>query len=169
MKGEANMSEATQKETCKVCGEHLTDSHLIGIRNVQVCRTAKPKSTGTANMNEKDKLEEISDAQFPGWRERHEVDAYGERCVHTPPGTAWTAPGQGADASALWDAIGVYRERFAAECGGDQHKDPDTYDADKRLEFFGLKGENPRTNLRLTGSPLTADDLKRIAECEVAK
>jgi hypothetical protein len=33
---------------------------------------------------------------------------------------------------------------------------------------YGFKQANPRTNLRLTGAPLTAEDLKRIAECEVA-
>lgn len=70
-------------------------------------------------------------------------------------GTAFTAPGYGATVSELWDAIGkasTVQGQLAATWN------------------LQLRPLNAKSNLvLLPGAVLTPDDMKRIAECVVAK
>lgn len=81
-------------------------------------------------------------------------------------GTEWTAPGQGATVKRIVAALSDMdpAKQTAFECAAWNcalsHLPAGSADAVKNLR---------RTNLRLTGSPLTAEDLKRIAECEVSR
>lgn len=91
-------------------------------------------------------------------------------------GTEWTAPGQGASVGEIHDAV----------CGPDRWGEK----AKKLTEIPNPIGKDlvhsalahlctlirmesqydwGKSNLRLTGSPLTAEDLKRIADCEVSR
>ena len=65
-------------------------------------------------------------------------------------GTKWVAPGEGATAVELEDAIGSWRE-----CGGGLW-----------VHLHELQVRGGQTNLALTGEPLTDYDLSRIAVCE---
>jgi len=66
-------------------------------------------------------------------------------------GTEWTGPGKGATVGRLWRALGIGLETAAI-----------------RDRLYDLCSGNPaqRTNLRLTGAPLTAEDLDRIARAK---
>ena len=77
-------------------------------------------------------------------------------------GTEWTEPGQGATVGMLCKALALYEsERSEPEWNRAYGRLPaGSCDATKNLR---------RTNLRLTGHPLTAEDLKRIEQCEVAR
>lgn len=81
-----------------------------------------------------------------------------------PNGTQWVEPGQGATISELWSAVFNNTPGLAREADA-------TLDAMRRrarpepgpvIRTFWRKA----TNLRLTGAPLTAEDLKRIAEAK---
>jgi hypothetical protein len=65
-----------------------------------------------------------------------------------PSGTEWTEPGQGATVSEIWRVI------RGAVCFAAHRRIMDMVEPVER-----------RTNLRLTGEPLTAEDLKRIEQC----
>ncbi len=67
-------------------------------------------------------------------------------------GTEWVAPGKGATAKELRDAIPKSLEKPVDEGMALGH-------------LFGMDPDHI-TNLALTGAPLTAYDLKRIAACE---
>ena len=69
-------------------------------------------------------------------------------------GTTWVAPGRGATVQQITDAI---RKDYGMALGGGLEA------AWSRLVVLGLKHI---TNLALTGGPLGAYDLKRIAACE---
>ncbi len=69
-------------------------------------------------------------------------------------GTAWVAPREGAKVLALKDRIAL-----EADWMGDRLAQ------DALLHLSALDNEH-KTNLALTGSPLTDYDLKRIAACE---
>jgi hypothetical protein len=69
-------------------------------------------------------------------------------------GTEWTEPGQGATLRNLFAApiaCAAYRKAILLH------------------QIDGTRNFCKRTNLRLTGHPLTAQDLDRIAKCEVAR
>lgn len=70
-------------------------------------------------------------------------------------GTKWVAPGKGATIQKLTDAI---RATYGMDSGGTLD------DAWERL--ITLYDLDHRTNLALTGAPLSVYDLKRIAACE---
>lgn len=76
-------------------------------------------------------------------------------------GTEWTEPGQGA----TWrDLRGVLRRNASYRIKGSP-----SYEADWHVALRAQRqaaGYDRRTNLRLTGAPLTAEDLKRIAEAK---
>ena len=79
-------------------------------------------------------------------------------------GTAWTEPGQGATVPELRAALmsDYYSpNRTAAKTHEDFSETMFTLDD----RIFAGEDDSHRTNLALTGHPLTADDLKRIAEC----
>lgn len=72
-------------------------------------------------------------------------------------GTEWTEPGQGA-------TVGELRRWAGTEIGAAH------WHLREWLKVKAtLSSKRGGTNLRLTGSPLTADDLKRIEECEVTR
>ncbi len=78
-------------------------------------------------------------------------------------GTEWTEPGQGATAKDLYEAI-------CLAFGGTSPTGATTASLNAIAKIAG-GGLVPRfwanrTNLRLTGEPLTAEDLKRIAEAK---
>lgn len=66
-------------------------------------------------------------------------------------GTEWVEPGTGATIRELRDSL---QDKWG----------PVAADADGRLVELANEAFSRRTNLHLTGDPLTADDLKRIAE-----
>jgi hypothetical protein len=78
-----------------------------------------------------------------------------DRYFPTDQGTRWTELGQGATAIELYVAIG---KRFPIN--GNEGAPSAPLD-----HLFSFQG-NHRTNLALTGAPLTAEDLKRIEECK---
>ncbi len=73
-------------------------------------------------------------------------------------GTEWTEPGRGATTLKLYETVIRYSDlnarshlcELAADHGGWRHGGWDEH----------------RTNLRLTGAPLTAEDLARIARAK---
>lgn len=71
-------------------------------------------------------------------------------------GTVWTEPGKGATASqigcALYDSFENWNDAV--------------YAADYHLDMIGGRYGLNRTNLALTGEPLTVEDLKRISEAK---
>ncbi len=72
-------------------------------------------------------------------------------------GTAWTEPGQGATGNELAEAIHA------------SHDSEDKIISWEKCDSFYtrlLPLKWRQTNLRLTGAPLTAEDLKRISECK---
>lgn len=69
-------------------------------------------------------------------------------------GTDWTKPGQGATS----------RELMAAPIGCAAYRK-----AILLQRIDGTRNFCKRTNLRLTGQPLTAEDLERIETCEVSR
>jgi hypothetical protein len=73
-------------------------------------------------------------------------------------GTEWTEPGQGANGQELWTALRVLR-----------NGDGPLREAARGVRASWSIYSTARTNLRLTGHPLTADDLKRIEQCEVTR
>lgn len=75
-----------------------------------------------------------------------------------PRGTEWTEPGQGATAENLRRAV-----HDAAIPGVESSKA--ILNLQTMYGRIGFDGPS-RTNLRLTGQPLTSEDLKRIAECK---
>jgi hypothetical protein len=108
--------------------------------------------------------------QKPGTVEHEQAYPYGcpnecEACdkrFGTRQGTAWTEPGQGATLQGLWDALP------SAKSSSEYRSVPR-----RRLGKLALSPGTSsgtwshRTNLLLTGAPLTAEDVKRIAKCEV--
>lgn len=90
-------------------------------------------------------------------------------------GTEWTEPGQGATLGELFDACeaGIPKDRISAEFSGLTIRDNEGMRQARQKAFeCGTPSRarwEQRTNLRLTGSPLTAEDLKRIEQCEVGK
>jgi len=68
-------------------------------------------------------------------------------------GTEWTEPGQGATRAQLHDAFADFEQHRTAF--------PENR---SRAPFNSLDGR--RTNLCLTGEPLTAEDVRRIAEAK---
>ena len=82
-----------------------------------------------------------------------EIDVYGGRMN----GTEWVGPGQGATLGDLLDEAAeqrMYTDELRA----------------KSLAFAAVMGYEEsakyRTNLRLTGEPLTSEDIARIAEAK---
>ncbi len=71
-------------------------------------------------------------------------------------GTEWTEPGQGATVAELRQKFGRIMTLTTKEADAVMG----LLDNGKRKDW------SVRTNLRLTGAPLTAEDLKRIAECK---
>ncbi len=75
-------------------------------------------------------------------------------------GTEWTEPGKGATAAQLWQATYTASMEYNREI---------TTEALNNLlylkEYRHLSPDHG-TNLRLTGEPLTAEDVQRIAECK---
>jgi hypothetical protein len=63
-------------------------------------------------------------------------------------GTRWTAPGEGATAGELVRAAQLARPLL------------------KEYRYPTPRGWKARTNLALTGAPLTAEDVQRIAEAK---
>lgn len=78
-------------------------------------------------------------------------------------GTVWTEPGQGATAGELWDEI-----RSAGRIPVDAKTEHAIAAHVIALATRGtsVPNWNLSTNLRLTGSPLTAEDIKRILEAK---
>lgn len=92
-----------------------------------------------------------------------------EHIIHGCPeltghGTAWTKPGQGAT---VCDLLSGLRNRIGAEHVAAKRA--------ARLYLYSLSVEGhhecgcSRTNLRLTGAPLTEYDIRRIEQCEVKR
>ncbi len=66
-------------------------------------------------------------------------------------GTEWTEPGKGHPWHVLWLSIKSARAAFEAQ----------------QAVLSGMdRNPDHNTNLRLTGEPLTAEDVQRIAECK---
>jgi len=83
-----------------------------------------------------------------------------------PQGTEWTEPGNGATVVALIQAGGFQGPRVSGWI-----VDAWTHDVialGERLEkaFDSSVWQKHHTNLRLTGAPLTAEDVARIAEAK---
>lgn len=74
-------------------------------------------------------------------------------------GTEWTEPGKGATTGELTDAI--HRD-INAGFGDDRERAFDRMDVIEGDHYAA----NPRTNLRLTGAPLTAEDVERISHAK---
>lgn len=73
-------------------------------------------------------------------------------------GTSWTGPGQGATIVELW------RETLRADVPTNMQLDAAGALNRLRAPITTQEGWSRRTNLTLTGQPLTAYDVKRIAE-----
>jgi hypothetical protein len=76
----------------------------------------------------------------------------------TKQGTEWTAPGQGKDAKGA-TILELYRA--VTDSGG---KAPGNL-----IRAWQKLGGCYKTTVRLTGLPLTSEDLERIETCEVAR
>lgn len=80
---------------------------------------------------------------------------------NTMNGTEWTEPGQGATVAELRSVI--HGAIHAASITGTAHL---TAAHDHVHRLANGKDARRRTNLRLTGKPLTAEDIQRIEEAE---
>lgn len=82
-------------------------------------------------------------------------------------GTAWTAPGQGAELLQLAKAAGfkLLYEPSKADLANEMlaHLDAQAHTSEQDTDW------EAKTNLSLTGAPLTPEDLERIAKCEVGE
>jgi len=78
-------------------------------------------------------------------------------------GTEWTEPGKGAQLDDLWRAIipaATGTQRASNHVLRLAHPTPPTKGRPFPSDWYH------RTNLRLTGEPLTAEDVQRIAEAK---
>ena len=71
-------------------------------------------------------------------------------------GTEWTEPGEGATIDEFVNAIATTRPPSMFQDSIELYRTLENDEGDPRL----------KTNLRLTGAPLTADDLERIAQAK---
>ena len=75
-------------------------------------------------------------------------------------GTEWTEPGQGSNLKDLWFSVARLTSKAAIRA---QQRIVDITPIN--AGYYGVLSCYP-TNLRLTGEPLTAEDLERIAKCK---
>lgn len=82
------------------------------------------------------------------------------RIIEPKPGTKWVGKGEGAKISSFNMAL-FLRNKY------DQLYKMAKFHLRSMADFNTVRSHlNYRTNLALTGEPLTDEDLKRIAECE---
>lgn len=88
-------------------------------------------------------------------------NAVQDRLTETKLGTKWVGKGEGATVG----EIEILCERFILSYPWQMHMVMIRL-CQKILNCLRYKNKDNKTNLALTGEPLTDEDLKRIAECE---